>query len=144
IAAHRSFLSYVATIVEVTLDEAGNWQIPQVHVAIDAGTVVNAEHVRAQCEGGSIYGLSCALGELTAVDGAIEQGNFDRYRVARMRQAPRAIDVHIVASEAAPAGVGEPPTPPFAPAFVNALYEAGAERIRDLPVPLQVKRRQRA
>ncbi|MEZ5439861.1 MAG: molybdopterin cofactor-binding domain-containing protein [Lysobacterales bacterium] len=144
IAAHRSFLSYVATIVEVTLDEAGNWQIPQVHVAIDAGTVVNVEHVRAQCEGGSIYGLSCALGELTAVDGAIEQGNFDRYRVARMRQAPRAIDVHIVASEAAPAGVGEPPTPPFAPAFVNALYEAGAERVRDLPVPLQVKRRQRA
>ncbi len=139
IAAHRSFLSYVATVVEVTVDDKGQWRIPQVHVAIDAGTVVNLDSVRQQCEGGSIYGLSCAIGQITATDGVIDQGNFDTYTVARMAQAPGAIDVHIVDSTYAPAGVGEPPTPPFAPALANALFEATGKRFRDLPIPLTIK-----
>ncbi len=139
IAAHRSFLSYVATVVEVVVDKNGEWSIPQVYMAIDAGTVVNTDSARAQCEGGAIYGLSCAIGEITATNGVVDQGNFDTYTVARMKQAPGAIDVHIVDSTYAPAGVGEPPTPPFAPALANALFEATGKRFRDLPIPLRVK-----
>ncbi|MEM7613304.1 MAG: molybdopterin cofactor-binding domain-containing protein [Pseudomonadota bacterium] len=140
IAAHRSFLSYVATVVEVEVDDDGNWSIPHAYVAIDAGTVVNTDHVRAQCEGGSVYGLSCAIGAITATDGIVDQGNFNDYLVTRMNQAPATIDVHIVESDAPPAGVGEPPTPPFAPALANAIYEATGTRYRDLPIPLRVKR----
>jgi len=95
-----------------------------VFVSIDAGTVVNTDHVRNQCEGGSVYGLSCALGQITATNGIIDQGNFNDYLVARMDQAPKRIEVDIIESDAPPAGVGEPPTPPFAPAFANALFEA--------------------
>ncbi len=138
IAVHRSFLTYVATVVEVEVDERGSWRIPEVYVAIDAGTVVNTDHVKAQCEGGSIYGLSCAIGQITATDGVIDQGNFNDYLVTRINQAPGSIDVHIVESDAAPAGVGEPSTPPFAPALCNALYEATGQRIRELPVPLRL------
>ncbi len=138
IAVHRSFLTYVATVVEVEVDDQGRWTIPSVHVAIDAGTVVNTDHVKAQCEGGSIYGLSCAIGQITATGGVIDQGNFNDYLVTRINQAPGSIDVHIVESDAPPAGVGEPSTPPFAPAFCNALYEATGQRIRQLPVPLRL------
>lgn len=135
IAAHRSFLSYVATVVEVEVDSEGRWSIPEVFVVIDAGTVVNTEHVKAQCEGGSIFGLSCAMGEISVENGKVQQSNFHDFRIARLNEAPRNIQVDIVESEAPPAGVGEPPTPPFIPAFCNALYEASGQRIRDLPVP---------
>ncbi len=134
IAAHRSFLSYVATVVEVEVDDQGRWSIPEAFVVIDAGTVVNTEHVKAQCEGGSIFGLSCAMGKITAENGQIQQSNFHDFRIARLNEAPRHIEVEIVESDAPPAGVGEPPTPPFIPAFCNALYEASGQRIRDLPV----------
>ncbi len=139
IAVHRSFLSYVATVVEVKVDENGGWSIPSVYMAIDAGTVVNPANVRAQCEGGCVYGLSCGLGQITASDGVIDQNNFNDYLVARMNQAPAKIDVHVVESDAPPAGVGEPNTPPFLPALCNAIYEASGIRIRDLPLPGKLK-----
>ncbi|MCB1605368.1 MAG: xanthine dehydrogenase family protein molybdopterin-binding subunit [Xanthomonadales bacterium] len=143
IAAHRSFLSYVATVVEVEVNDAGQWSIPAAFVVIDAGTVVNLDSVRAQCEGGSIYGLSCAIGQITATGGVIDQSNFDTYTVARMNQAPKAIDVHIVDSSYPAAGVGEPPTPPFAPALANALFEATGQRFRQLPIPLTIPKAKR-
>lgn len=136
LAAHRSFLSYVATVVEVVVESDGRWHIPNTYMSIDAGTVVNPEHVKAQCEGGAIYGLSCAIGKITARDGRIEQSNFHDYQVARMQHAPRNIDVDIVESDAAPGGVGEPPTPPFTPALANALFAATGQRLRTLPIPL--------
>jgi isoquinoline 1-oxidoreductase beta subunit len=138
LAAHRSFLTYVATVVEVEVDNSGSWSIKEVYSSIDAGTVVNPEHVTAQCEGGAIFGLSCALGELTAAKGKIEQSNFHNYQVARMQQAPDKITIDIVKSDAPPAGVGEPPTPPFIPALTNALYAATGKRIRALPIPLTI------
>lgn len=140
LAAHRSFLTYVATVVEVEVEEDGSWSIPQVFTAIDAGTIVNPEHVKAQCEGGAIYGLSCALGKISAKDGAIEQSNFHNYQVARMMHAPKKMTVDIINSTAPAAGVGEPSTPPFTPALTNALFAATGVRIRELPIPNQVKK----
>ena len=139
IAAHRSFLAYVATVVEVEVSKQGDLTIPAVWVAIDAGTIVNPDTVRAQCEGGSVYGLSCALGEITATDGAVDQSNFDTYRVARMQEAPKSIEVKIVDSTEPPCGVGEPPTPTFAPALCNAIYQATGKRIRALPIGDQLR-----
>ncbi|MBT80404.1 MAG: twin-arginine translocation pathway signal protein [Alteromonadaceae bacterium] len=138
LAAHRSFLSYTATVVEIEVKEDGTWRIPATWVSIDAGTIVNPEHVRAQCEGGSVYGLSCALGQISATDGAIDQSNFHNYTVARMQHAPAHFEIDIVDSDAPAAGVGEPPTPPFTPALCNALFAATGQRFKTLPLPLKL------
>lgn len=135
IAAHRSFLTYIATVIEVKVDEDGVISIPKVWLAADAGTVVNPAHSTAQLEGGTLYGLSNALyGEITITDGVVDQDNFPQWRVMRMHEAPRAFDVHIVESNAPPAGIGEPATPPAAPALANAIFAACGKRVRDLPV----------
>ncbi|MEO0463613.1 MAG: molybdopterin cofactor-binding domain-containing protein [Pseudomonadota bacterium] len=134
IAVHRSFLSYIATVVEVEVGQDGSLAIPGVWLAVDAGTVVNPRHVRAQMEGGTIYGLSNALfGEITAKNGAIVQENFPSWRLMRMREAPREFAVEIMASNAAPAGVGEPAAPPAAPALANAIFAASGHRLRAMP-----------
>lgn len=135
IAAHRSFLSYVATVVEVEVDGDGGLTIPGVWSVIDAGTVVNTRHVTAQTEGGTLYGLSNALyGAITARNGAVQQANFPDWRLMRINEAPRAMEVKIVESNAPPGGVGEPPTPPAAPALTNAIFAATGLRIRRLPI----------
>jgi isoquinoline 1-oxidoreductase beta subunit len=135
IAAHRSFLTYVATVVEVEVDSRGQVHIPGVWTAVDAGTVVSPDNVRNQFEGAAVFGTSLALfGEITATNGAIDQSNFNDYQIARMNRAPRHIDVHIVESEAPPAGVGEPGVPPFAPALYNAVFAATGKRVRELPL----------
>lgn len=134
IAVHRSFLSYIATVVEVKVGEDGSLAIPGVWLAVDAGTVINPRHVRAQMEGGTIYGLSNALyGEITAKQGAVVQENFPNWRLMRMGEAPREFEVEIIASNAPPAGVGEPATPPAAPALANAIFAASGHRLRSLP-----------
>src|SRR5690606_38706467 len=108
---------------------------PGVWSAIDAGTVVNTNHTASQLEGGTIFGLSNALyGEITARGGAIDQANFPDFRVMRMNEAPRTMEVAVVESDAPPGGVGEPPTPPAAPALTNAIFAACGVRIRRLPI----------
>lgn len=135
IAAHRSFLSYVATVIEVSVDAGGRLTIVGIWSAIDAGTVVNPGNVVSQVEGGTLFGLSNALyGEITAKGGAVNQRNFPDWRVMRMNEAPRAMEVQVVDSDAPPGGVGEPPTPPAAPALTNAIFAATGLRIRDLPI----------
>ncbi len=135
IAVHRSFLSYIATVIEVSVADDGALTIPGIWLAVDAGTVINPRHVRAQMEGGTIYGLSNALyGEITARGGAVVQDNFPSWRLMRMEEAPRAFEVEIVASNAPPAGVGEPGTPPAAPALANAIFNATGHRFRALPI----------
>jgi isoquinoline 1-oxidoreductase beta subunit len=126
-------------VVEVSISENGALTIPGVWVAVDAGTVVNQDSVRNQMEGASVFGLSLALhSQITVKDGAVEQSNFNDYKVARMPDAPEIISVEIVASTAAPAGVGEPGTPPFAPALCNAIYAATGKRVRELPIGKQL------
>jgi len=135
IAAHRSFLTYVATVVEVEVDNKGELHIPNVWTAVDCGTVVAPDNVRNQFEGAAVFGASLALyGEITATNGAINQSNFGDYQIVRMNKAPRKIEVHIVESDAPPAGVGEPGAPPFAPALYNAVFAATGKRVRELPL----------
>jgi len=135
IAVHRSFLSYVANVVEVEVARDGTVSIPRVDVVIDAGLVVHPERVHAQLEGSAVFGASVALtGEVTAEAGRIVQSNFHDYPVARIYDAPREVRPHVVASDAPPAGVGEPAVPPFPPALCNAVFAATGRRIRDLPL----------
>jgi isoquinoline 1-oxidoreductase beta subunit len=134
-AAHKSFLSYIAAVVDVRVDDKGRISIPRVDVAVDAGRVVHPERVIAQFEGATVFGVSLALmGEITAKQGRIQQGNFDDYPVARIDEAPLMTQVHLVASEDLPTGVGEPGVPPIAPALCNALFAATGKRIRQLPI----------
>ncbi|MGO9846009.1 MAG: molybdopterin cofactor-binding domain-containing protein [Methylocella sp.] len=135
IAAHRSFLTYVATVVEIEIDNRGQVHIPGVWTAVDAGTIVSPDNIRNQFEGAAVFGTSLALwGEITATNGAIDQSNFNNYQITRMNRAPRKVDVHIVESDAPPAGVGEPGVPPFAPALYNAVFAATGKRVRELPL----------
>jgi len=135
IAVHRSFLTYVAQVVEVEADGSGAVHIPHVWTALDAGIVANPEMVRQQFEGAAVFGTSIArTGEITATKGVVDQSNFNDYPVARMNDAPYQVDVHIVESSAPPAGVGEPGVPPFVPALCNAIFVATGKRVRDLPL----------
>ncbi len=135
IAAHRSFLTYVATVVEVEVDDRGQVHIPNVWTAVDAGTIVSPDNIRNQFEGAAVFGTSLALfGEITATNGIIDQSNFHNFQITRMNRAPRHVDVHIVESDAPPAGVGEPGVPPFAPALYNAVFAATGKRVRELPL----------
>ena len=137
-AAHRSFLTYVAAVVEVEVDAKGKLRIPRVDMAIDCGRVVHPDGVRAQFEGASVFGASVALmGEITAADGRVQQSNFNTYPVARINEAPVETHVHVVASTEAPTGVGEPGVPPMSPAICNAVFAATGKRIRELPIKKQ-------
>lgn len=135
IAAHRSFLTYVATVVEVEVNGQGEIKIPRVDTVVDAGLVVNPEQTRNQFEGAAVFGTSLArYGEITAKNGVIEQSNFNDYQIARMGDAPYHVNVRVLESDAPPAGVGEPGVPPFAPALCNAIFAATGKRVRELPL----------
>ncbi len=142
IAAHRSFVSYIATIVEVAVDDKGKLTVPRVDTAIDCGTYVNPERIASQIEGAAIMGLSLAkYGEITFKDGKVQQKNFDDFQVVRMDDSPLVTNVYIVppASDTPPSGVGEPGVPPFAPALINAIFAATGKRIRALPIGKQLE-----
>jgi isoquinoline 1-oxidoreductase subunit beta len=137
IAAHRSFVSYIATVVEVVVDDKGNITVPRVDTAIDCGFVANPERIRSQIEGAAVMGLSLAkYGEITLKNGRVEQSNFDDYQVARINEAPAETRTHIVEHglDVPSSGVGEPGVPPFAPALCNAIFAATGKRIRHLPI----------
>ena len=139
IALHQSFGSIVAQVAEVSLVKGDKGLAPKVHrvvCAIDCGTVINPDIVAAQMESGIVFGLTAALyGEITIKGGAVEQKNFPDYEMLRMADMPR-IETHIVASAAFPGGVGEPGTPPVAPALANALYKLTGKPVRSLPIRL--------
>jgi len=134
-AAHRSFLTYAATVVEVEVGDDGEIRIPRVDTALDAGLVVNPEATRAQFEGAVVFGTSIVRsGEITAKNGVIQQSNFNDYPVARINEVPTQTNVYITESSAPPSGVGEPGVPPFVAAFCNAIFAATGKRVRDLPL----------
>jgi isoquinoline 1-oxidoreductase beta subunit len=134
VAVLTAFESHLAVVAQVSVSNSGRVRAERVVCALDAGIVVNPDIVRAQIEGGVIYGLSAALyGRITVNKGRVEQGNFDTYPVVRMDEAPR-IEVHIVPSTAEPGGVGEPGTSGVIAAVANAVFAATGKRLRTLPI----------
>ncbi|HNA82773.1 MAG TPA: xanthine dehydrogenase family protein molybdopterin-binding subunit [Thiobacillaceae bacterium] len=134
VAVHESFHSFVAEVAEVSVAADGSFKVERVVCAVDCGLAVTPDVIRAQMEGGIGFGLSAALhGEITLQDGRTKQGNFDDYKQLRISEMPQ-VEVHIVASDLPPTGVGEPGVPPIAPAVVNALFAATGKRIRKLPI----------
>ncbi len=135
IAVAESFGSHCAQVAEVSLDR-GRVRVHRVVCAIDCGMVVNPDTVVAQMESGIVYGLTAALkGEITIKNGRVEQGNFNDYPLLRIDEMPE-IDVHIVKCIEAPGGVGEPGTPPIAPAVANAVFALTGKPVRKLPIRL--------
>jgi isoquinoline 1-oxidoreductase beta subunit len=137
IAAHRSFVSYIATVVEVAVDAKGKVSIPRVDTAIDCGYAVNPERIRSQIEGAAVMGLTLArYGEITFKNGRVEQGNFNDFRLVSIDESPTDTRVHIVEHgiDVPASGVGEPGVPPFAPALCNAIFAATGKRVRSLPI----------
>jgi isoquinoline 1-oxidoreductase/isoquinoline 1-oxidoreductase beta subunit len=135
IAVHESFRSYVAQVVEVSVDN-GSIKVHRVVCVVDCGIVVNPDIVKAQMEGGIIFALTAALyGEISIKNGRVEQSNFDDYALLRMHETPK-IEVHLVESNESPSGVGEPGVPPLAPAVANAIFAATGKRLRSLPLRL--------
>ena len=136
LAVHESFGSVVAHVVEVTVTD-GSVKVDRVVTAVDCGIAVTPDVVRAQMQSGIGYGLSAALyGKISLTDGRVDQTNFHQYRVLRINEMPWAIEIHIVPSTNPPSGVGEPGTPPIAPAVANAVRAATGIKLRKLPFDL--------
>jgi isoquinoline 1-oxidoreductase beta subunit len=141
IAVVSSFGSYVAEVAEVSVGADGMPKVHRVVAAVDCGMTVNPLTIERQIESAIVYGLSAALyGKITHKDGIVEQGNFNTYPVLRLPEMPK-VEVHIVASTEAPGGIGEPGTPPLAPAVTNAIFALTGKRIRALPIdPAQLRK----
>ncbi len=134
VAVHKSFGTYVAQVMDVSVNDKGAISIDKVTCAVDCGIAVNPDVVRAQMEGAIGYGLGAVMrNEITMKDGVVEQGNFPQYQPLRITDMP-VVDVHIVPSDLAPSGVGEPGLPPAGPALANAIYAATGKRITKLPM----------
>jgi len=140
IAAHRSFVTYAAAVVEVKVDDKGNITIPRVDLAVDCGPIVNPDRVRSQIEGAVVTGIGHGLmNEISFKKGRVEQSNLDDYKLMRITDAPRVTNVYIVPHDynTPLGGVGEPAVPPVAPALMNAIFAATGKRIRSLPMGAQ-------
>jgi isoquinoline 1-oxidoreductase beta subunit len=136
VALHQSFGSIVAQVAEVSVDAAKTIRVHRVCCVIDCGTAVNPNLIRQQLEGGIVFGLSAALyGGVTIQNGRVQQSNFHDQPILRFDACP-LIDCDIIASSAHPEGVGEPGTPPIAPAVANALFALTGQRLRSLPLKL--------
>ena len=126
--------TYLAQVAEVEITGSGDVRVHRIVSAVDCGTIVNPDIVKAQIESGVVYGISAALwGEVTLKNGRVEQSNFHNYRVLRMNETP-PIDVHLVRNGEAPGGIGEPGTAVTAPALANAIFAATGKRLRKLPL----------
>jgi isoquinoline 1-oxidoreductase beta subunit len=135
IAVLTSFGSYVAQLAEISVDKkSSEVKVHRVVCAVDCGRYVNPLTIEAQMQGGIVYGLTAALrGAITIKGGRVEQGNFDDYQMLRVNEMPK-VEVHILPSGQASGGIGEPGTPPIAPAVCNAIFAATGKRIRKLPI----------
>ncbi len=135
LAAHRSFVSYAAVVISVVPDPRHKLRIDEAWIAMDAGTVVNHERVRAQLEGSVVMGISNAMyGGIAMTHGAAEPSNFRDAKIARIGDVPRRIHTELVASTEPPSGVGEPGVPPVGPAIANAIFALTGKRIREIPL----------
>jgi isoquinoline 1-oxidoreductase subunit beta len=138
IALQFVFATYMAQVAEVEVSKDGAVRVRRVVCAVDCGTVVNPDTVRAQIQSAIMFGITAALyGEITLKDGRVEQTNFDTYQILRINEAP-AIEVHIVQSPESPGGMGEAGTSLIVPAVINAIFTATGKRLRKLPIDTAV------
>ena len=134
IAVVFGFGTYIAPVAEIAIGKDGQVRVSRVVCAVDCGQMVNPDTIRAQIEGGIIFGITAALyGQITIKDGRVEQTNFDSYQMLRINEAP-TVEVHLIDSNEAPGGIGEPGTAAIAPAVVNAIFAATGKRLRKLPI----------
>jgi len=134
VAVVFGFGSYIAQVAEVSVAKEGRVRVKRVVCAVDCGQMINPDTIKAQMEGGIIFGLTAALyGAITLKNGRVEQGNFDTYQVLRIDEAP-TIEVYMIASNEEPGGIGEPGTATIAPAVVNAIFALTGKRLRQLPI----------
>jgi isoquinoline 1-oxidoreductase beta subunit len=140
VAIVESFKTIVAHVIEASVNEDGSPKVHKVFTVVDAGSIVNPDSALAQIEGGTIMGLSSAIGEAITLDkGAVQQSNFTDYPILKLADAPLVHDIHFINSGAYMGGIGEPGVPPVAPALANALFAATGKRIRSLPILTQAK-----
>ena len=136
IALHQSFGSVVAQVAEVSVGADKRVRVHRVVCVIDCGLAVNPNLIRQQMDSGIVFGLSAALyGRITIEKGQVQQSNYHDVQALRMDECP-VIETDIIASTAHPEGVGEPGTPPIAPAVANALFALTGQRLRELPLKL--------
>ena len=134
ISLHKNFDTRAALVVEVAVDEAGSIRLRRIVAAVDCGIQINPDTIRAQIQGGVIFGLSAALyNGITFAQGRVQQGNFNDYRQMRINEIP-PFDVHLITSGASPGGLGEVGTVSAAPALANAIFAATGVRLRRLPI----------
>jgi isoquinoline 1-oxidoreductase beta subunit len=134
VSLHESFGSYLAVVAEVTVTSAGEIKLDRVTAAMDCGRTIHPDSVKAQIEGGLIFGLTAALySDITLKSGRVEQSNFNDYRMMRINEAPK-IDVHLITNSEEPGGVGETGTVSAAPALANAVFAATGKRLRRYPI----------
>ena len=134
VSVQHAFGSYLAQVAEVAVSKEGEVRVQRVVCAVDCGICVNPDTVKAQMEGGIIFGITAALfEEITIKDGRVEQTNFNDYRILRINEAP-VVEVHLLKSAESPGGIGEPGTSAIAPAVTNAIFAATGKRVRKLPV----------
>jgi CO/xanthine dehydrogenase Mo-binding subunit len=129
----EGYTTLMAQIAEISVD-AGELKVHKITCVVDCGQMVNPRIVESQIESGIVFGLSAALwGEVTIVAGRVQQTNFNSYRVLRGNEMPD-LDVHLLESDEAPGGIGEPAVAPVAPAICNAIFTATGKRLRTLPI----------
>jgi isoquinoline 1-oxidoreductase beta subunit len=135
IAYHATFgVTHVAQVAEVSVDEAGSIRVHRVVCAVDCGFIVNPDTIKAQMEGGIVFGLTAALkAQVTVENGHVQQDNFHNYPLLRMDEMP-TVEVHILESDNRPTGIGEMGVPPIAPAVANAVFAATGKRVRRIPI----------
>ncbi len=134
VAIHKCFESIVGEVAEVSVSDAGDLRVERVTCVVDCGEAINPDTIEAQMESSIVYGLTAALyGEITVTDGRVDQNNFPDYEMVRLATMPR-IATHILLSHANIGGIGEPGTPPIAPAVINAIFAATGRRVRSLPL----------
>jgi isoquinoline 1-oxidoreductase beta subunit len=131
---HESYGSFVATVVEASVDIRGKVRVHRVVSAVDCGMHVNPDTIAAQMESAAAFALSATLyGEITLKNGRVEQSNYSNYPVLLISEMPK-VETYIVPSREKPGGIGEPGVPPFAPAVTNAVFAATGVRVRSLPI----------
>ncbi|MGH7454231.1 MAG: molybdopterin cofactor-binding domain-containing protein [bacterium] len=136
-ACSLSFRTHVAEVAEVSIDKDAGVKVHRVVAAVDCGMQVNPDTIEAQIEGSIVYGLSAAIkGAITIEKGRVVQKDFWDYQMPRMDEMPK-VEVHLVQSNEAPGGIGEPGLPPIAPAVANAIFAITGKRIRRLPIGVE-------